>query len=306
MQRIEIAVGDPVDAAVIQEILMSLADPGVFKGFEFTTPTSDTLMIRPGAALTDSGILIIEDEPITKQIPLTVAPSNFTVYYSYLPNNTFGGNPAVLVIQPGLIPAYTFEQGQRINFLNGVVLGWIQYPGGSVALNTSMFSSAPRLGITQSQTQMKNAFETFYSPFSPRWTQLSLVGPAPTVTETYDIPLKAPITTLKNDGGTQSTVKYLVPFRVPNEGVGQIEVYAQADSGTLLSIYAVDSFGHQITPTNFDTFTNTAMVRQVLIIPPTDTLAANSEMFVEINITMNPTFSAKIKSVGISSYTDPF
>ena len=118
MQRIEIVIGDPVDAATMQEILTSLADPGILNGFQLTTTSSNTIAVQPGAALLDSGVLLVEDEVVTLPFQPTITPSTYTVYYSYIPSSTYGGNPAVLNISSGLIPA----QG----FTNGVVLGWIQ------------------------------------------------------------------------------------------------------------------------------------------------------------------------------------
>jgi len=307
MQRIEIAVGDPVDAAVLQEILSSLVDPGILKGFQLSTTSSNTIAILAGAAMTDSGVLIVEDEMLTRQITLTINPANYTIYYSYGPNATFGGNPATLYVQPGLIEAYDPSTG--LHFPNGVVLGWLQYPGGSVALNDSMFISGPRVGVLQPVAKNKDEFQTVYSPLSRLWSPISISGPLPDIVidENYDSGVKAPVTTITNTSTTtQNIVKYLVPFRVPSAGVGQVEVWLRTDSGTSISIYLQSGPGVQITPSNFDIFNNTAMSRQVLQIPASANLEANSEMFVVIQITMNPTYSAGIKSVGISSYTDPF
>ena len=262
MQRIEIVIGDPVDAATMQEILTSLADPGILNGFQLTTTSSNTIAVQPGAALLDSGVLLVEDEVVTLPFQPTITPSTYTVYYSYIPSSTYGGNPAVLNISSGLIPA----QG----FTNGVVLGWIQYPGSSAALNAAtMFLSAPRFRLSQPQAKMQNEFQTLYSPIASRWSQVITQGTL-TVSESYDPTYLAPVTQITNTGqNTKALASYLVPFRVPSYGIGQVEVWAQTDAkGAFFSVYLQDSQGNQITPTNalniFTSPPNIGMTRNIL------------------------------------------
>jgi hypothetical protein len=367
MQRIQLAIGDPVDAETIQEILSSLAQPGVLLGFDLTVPGSGTLAVQPGAALTDSGVLIVEDEAITIPFSPTLSAGNFTLYYSYIPSNNFGGNPAVLVLQPGLFPAD--------NFINGVVLGWLKYPGGSVQVNPeTMYIPAPRIRLSISPLKRKNEFQTLYSPLSTRWTQYQLVGgPAsktattttgsntiivssnagisvgqlvtgdgipldtlvtaisgttitlsedatataagvsvsftivPKVIESYDSTTKVPVTAVYNpDPNIAIQVGYIVPFRVPLDGLGQVELYLQTDYGATAAIFLADSLGNVLSPSTFNIFTNNPMSRQVLNVPQNDYLTPNSEMFVQLVLNIPANSYIRFRSVGISSYTDPF
>jgi len=299
MQRVQIAIGDPVVASTIQSILKSICNPGILSGFELTASAADTLTINPGSALADSGVMIIEDEPQNQQFALTVAPANYTVYYQYLPTNNFGGNPATLVVQPGLVPAE--------GFINGVVIGWIIYPGSSVPLDAvKMFLSAPRLRLARDPELDPSTFLTQYAPFTGRWTQLSLTGPAPVVTESYNATYKAPITKVINGGGTVTQVSYIMPFSVPRLGLGQIALRIQTDAGTLATLTVLDSQGNILTPNGMNFFTNTAMGSHILTMPGGNGLLPNSEMFLHLALKINPTFSASIQAMGISSYTDPF
>jgi hypothetical protein len=299
MQTVQIAIGDPVVASAIQSILKSLCDPGILTGFELSASAADTLTINPGAALTDSGVMILETEQQNEQFTLSVAPANYTVFYSYVPTNNFGGNPATLTIQPGLVPAS--------GFTNGVLLGWIIYPGGSAPLDpATMFLSAPRLRISRDPALGQSTFQNLYAPFSGIWSQLSLSGPTPTINEGYNATYKAPVTKILNGGGTVMQVSYVVPFTVPRLGLGQVALQIQTDQGTLVTLTVLDNAGNVITPNGINFFTNSAMSKNILTIPGGNGLVPNSQMFLQLAFKINPTFSASLQSMGISSYTDPF
>src|SRR5271163_420425 len=108
MQNIYIAIGDPVTAETIQNILDAIAVPAILSGFNLSAPASDQIAVSPGSALTDSGVIINESEIGIIQFTQTVQPANYTILYSYVPSTNFGGNPAVLTLQPGLVPSAGF------------------------------------------------------------------------------------------------------------------------------------------------------------------------------------------------------
>jgi hypothetical protein len=301
-QQVIIAIGDPVVSESLQEIFSSLSTPGILSGMQLTTTDPSTLAIEPGTALTDSGVFVIESQLITYPITLTVAPANYTVYYSYVNSNNFGGNPAVLTVQSGLIPA--------VGFVNGVVLGWIQYPGGSVGLNPqSMFTSAPRFQLMQNPAKLPNNFDKFFSPLSPRWSQVSFAGGLTTTQEFFDPTYNGPITLVTNAGTQLASVTYVIPVQVPLLGLGQIEVELQTDAPTSVTVMVLDSQGNQITPigpSNLNEFTNTPMMQQILRVPYAAGLVPNSEAYIQLAIQVQPGYAVRLKSVGVSSYTDPF
>src|ERR1035437_440414 len=115
MQSQIIATGDPETSTTLQEIIRDIVDQGVLRGCELVTVGPVILGVNPGVALTDSGVLIVETELKQLLFTQTVSPQNYTVAYQYTPSKNFGGNPATLALQPGLIEA--------VGFVNGVVLG---------------------------------------------------------------------------------------------------------------------------------------------------------------------------------------
>jgi hypothetical protein len=297
-QRVIIAMGDPVESGAIQNILTAISDPGILSGFELAVSASNIIAINAGSALTDSGVLIIESEQRTQLFTLTVSPANYTLYYSYVPTNSFGGNPAVLTLQAGLINPSTFE--------NGVILGWIKYPGLSQALNASMFISAPRFHLSQPVELLSDEYRTNYAPFSNQWTQFSTSGPAPAISESWNTNYAAPITTVSNAGSLLARSVYMLPFRVPHYGVGKVLIELETDTGASLLVQIVDSTGNILTPPEGGFFSNNLMESSILTVPYSAGLVPNSQAFIMLSFTIQPTFAVRIQSIGTSSYTEPF
>jgi hypothetical protein len=308
-----ISTGDPVTSVSLQQIFESLSEPGILIGNELVVVSAGIVGVNPGTVLTDSGVFIIETEvKEVKQIPftLTVSPQTYTVYYQYVLSSNFGGNPATLNIQNGLIEAEGFE--------NGVVLGWIMYPGGSVPLNAdSMFISAPRFRLGQAEIQNSNSYLTVYPPFSVqptatqridlKWTQIGAAGPLSTVTTEYNSTYLAPITTVQNlTNQPLSETTWLMPFTVPILGLGRIAVELQVDSGALATITVVDVNGNTILPTVSNSFTNIAMINQVMPLPLNTGLIPGDEVFIKLAFSIQPANAVRIKSMGITSYNEPF
>ena len=297
MQSILIPQGAPVVAADIQEILTFLATPGILQGMNLIAANASAIGMTPGAALTDSGIIIYETEQQTLPFTASVNSANYTIYYSYTPNNNYGGQTAVLSLQNGLIAPE--------NFSNGVLLGWLIYPGGSQQLNGSMFISAPRLKLTENIAKVQGNFIMHYPPFTSRLVQSSLVGPQPTLTDLWDGSHNLPYSQWINPSGSVSTSFYNLPFNVPYEGLGQIQVECQTQTGSMLTCTILRRSGQIIVPTPINFFTNTAMQKQILSIPQ-GILSPNEDVVFQMRIEIQPTYSIIIRSIGLSSYTEPF
>jgi hypothetical protein len=227
----------------------------------------------------------------------SVNPANYTIYYSYTPNNNYGGQTAQLSIQNGLISTDTFS--------NGVLLGWLVYPGNSVALNSSMFISAPRLKLTENEAKIKGNFIVSYSPLSTKWLQISLTGPQPVVTDLWDGANFTNYTQLVNNSGSLSTATYGFPFTVPYEGLGQVQVECSTQSGSILTVTLLRRNGQEINPSTNNFFTNSGMTKQILSIPQ-GILLPNEDVVLKLKFQIQPTYSVIVRSLGISSYTEPF
>lgn len=300
MQRVIIALGDPVESGGIQQIIKSLSAPGILSGMVLQAPFPSTVRVSPGVALTDNGVLIVEDEP--RDLPFSIGtPSNYTVLYRYQISNNFGGNPASLEIQPGLVNPETLT--------DGVIVGWIQYNGAPTLDPNRMFRSGPRFKLQRPELSRMNSFDVEYAPFGSKLTLKNYSGPVnpATISEAYSGVEKCPITTLTNASGTLLNANYLFPIRVPAEGLGKILAEFQVDNGASCTINVLDGADNSTLFTggvNF--FTSVGWAERQLYVPYLAGLTPNSKAFIQLSLQLGASKSFRLKALGYSSYAEPF
>jgi len=78
------------------------------------------------------------------------------------------------------------------------------------------------------------------------------------------------------------------------------------DSGALATITVVDVNGNTILPTVSNSFTNIAMINQVMPLPLNTGLIPGDEVFIKLAFSIQPANAVRIKSMGITSYNEPF
>jgi hypothetical protein len=298
MQSLNIPIGAPVDAESLQQIFSSLAAPGILTGFQLSASAADQIAISPGGALTDSGIFIFESEIQTLPFTQTVQPGNFTIYYQYQQSQVFGGTSAQIQMQSGLIPEDLFS--------NGVILGWLQYPGGSAALATSMFVSAKRYRLDQPAEKNQGVFLTRYAPFSTSLTLTGATGSFPVVTEAYSGSLFAPVTTIQNTGAIVSNAAYIYPFQIQPYGLGKILVEFSITASASCTINLMRSDGTVVSPIESNFFINQSMQVVELSFAQSNNFVPGNVAYIQFVLAMQPANSMTIKSIGNSAYTEPF
>jgi len=94
----------------------------------FSALAPDQLLINHHAVIFDNGIMLTEDEVQTKIIATSYGSASYTIYYEHEDEDIIGGVAATLQVVPGLLTTV----------INGVILGWVVYPGGSVPLDNTM------------------------------------------------------------------------------------------------------------------------------------------------------------------------
>lgn len=129
--------GVPFSAARARKITLALHNPGCYSGYDISVVGPDTIELSSGGFLmTPDGVVITETSPIRlRQFPLPVAPTDFTITCRHTDNGEIGGTLAIYRIELGL-----FASG---SLSDGVVLGWINYPGAGVPFNESHITKAP-------------------------------------------------------------------------------------------------------------------------------------------------------------------
>lgn len=134
--------GDLFSAIRVGRTLESRYYSQVFSGFELTTADVDEIAVAPGTGIVVStpeghtdptGKILIENTTQSVFFDTTVSPQNYTLVYVHNDELISGGAPAVLTLVNGLYTSYT----------DGLILGWLIYPAGALALDDTMLYNAP-------------------------------------------------------------------------------------------------------------------------------------------------------------------
>lgn len=133
-QRRYVNFGTDADASKVKDVNRALAAPQVLRADEpfLQAVAPDQLVVQPHTVIFESGIILDEDEQQTFTVPTPFTAADYTLAYQHVDEDIIGGTAATLSLQTGL-----FE-----TLPDSVILGWVRYPGGSVALdNTMLFAS---------------------------------------------------------------------------------------------------------------------------------------------------------------------
>lgn len=181
--------------------LGALFAPQLLYGAELSIAPGSVLQIAPHGCCFEGGAILTESEQRTLDIPLGAAARNWTIRYRYSDTNMFRISSADLALEEGLLAS----GGER------AVLGWIRYPGGSVAASASMLRAAPRGqsvdgGRTERQ-QAQNWLRILSSAVSPTVGPEPFTLSVPATPGPYTVTLAAGDTLLSSAAGTGLVLK---------------------------------------------------------------------------------------------------
>ncbi len=138
--------GEPASAAIFKEMLSGLTGKTILSGGELGVSAPDRVVISPiwvamdSPRTTESGaaranLLLYEDSTKQLQVTLSSAAANYTITYRHSDVDVFGGNAAELKLEAGLL--------RNANLADGLVIGYVLYPGGGVPLSNYMLIAPP-------------------------------------------------------------------------------------------------------------------------------------------------------------------
>lgn len=146
-QRIQ-DYGSPVVAQSLKSLIDAITIPGILSGNEFVRDASNRLRINPGSCVTQQGVIIVEDETKIITIDNTSIPVDYTIYYLHEDVQISGGVAAELTKEAGLLTPEVVQ---------GCILGYVRYPGGSIPLEQSHFIQPPLLKLGTVTPTKENA-----------------------------------------------------------------------------------------------------------------------------------------------------
>lgn len=289
--------GAPVVASSLKILSDSLAgQAAVLSGYDFIADAANRLRINPGVAITHEGVIIIEDEAKTLEVANSSLPVDYTVYYLHEDDEISGGVPATLTLDTGL-----FTETE----INGVILGYVRYPGGAVPLSQSHFVQGVPLQIGVIQPNSENS-DWLVPIKSHGYMTTSTSGGTIDLTDTWDISGSQPEMYLKlmNNDTSTGTVVLTFPFKVQDISYAIVQMTLATDINAIVTPNFIDSDGTvhslSVTYSGEPTFN-----LKTIDIPRDAVQTANTLVYLQIEMSLAVTRQVKLKSLGLNKYNLP-
>lgn len=300
-QKRNIEFGVNVVAEGIQNIVENLAEPGLLSGGDTTISTSTAISIAPLSAILTTGILLVEDTAQIVTIDNTSAAVDYTVFYSHTIVKTLGGEAAALNVSTGL---FTADQ------VNGTIVMWVQYPGGSIPLAANMISQ-PRRARLGAGVERRD--EVFAPPIANKWVQQIKSGDTITQNDRWDGTLNRTVLELQNAGTGIGKITQLIPMVVRDIPPTKLFIDLKMDTLTSIEVTVLDKEGVEHIPASFlinsilfnnaTTFVDTSVIFPVSFV---STITTIGEPFsLKLFIQLNPATSIQIASITLTTNADP-
>lgn len=184
-QRI-LVYGQLIETDDLPTAVKNLMAPGRLTGMNFSVSSVDSMYVSGGSCLLPDGIIVVENETKMLLVPTSSFAATYTIVYQLEDTTTLGGSAAILTLISGYL--------RQENLTDSTIIGWINYPGGAIPLNASMFIQPSYIRIT---AQQKDFDYRFNSPMTSAIRTEGIVDSKKTV------PFRIPIPDL---GVTSSTI----------------------------------------------------------------------------------------------------
>jgi hypothetical protein len=288
--------GSPVVASSLKKINSAFVPPGILKGFEFLADSPSRLRVNPGVALTNQGVLIIEDEFKYLTLVNTSTPVDYTVFYDHNDQDVSGGVAANLTIQQGLLTA---------SVIKGVILGYIRYPGGATPLSSSHFIQQPPLQIGSVQPKRETA-DWLIPIKSKGYMVTGTTGGVITITDTFDISGSKPemYVRFRNNALVSGAVTLTFPFKVNDLPYANLQMLIGTDVNASLTPSIIDSTGaSESLGASFSG--NPGLVLHTISIPRNLVQTPNSIIYLQLELSMAVNREVKIQALGLNTFNLP-
>lgn len=287
--------GTLAEASDIKSILYGLARSSVLQGFRFSVGSVDKLRISPGSAVTNQGVLILEDEDAEVSIPITANPREYTVMYYHVDEDISGGVPAELTLEDGILDPQNID---------GVILGYINYPGSAVPLNSGFFLQEPELVLRNFIPNRKNA--QWIIPMKGYGYMItSTSGSALSIADVFDG--QNFFLRMQNNVNSPILANAVItlPFKVDEFPFSLMQLKMQIDLGSTVEVKILDSVGEIHDVTAIPLSSSPSINLYSLNLPKEAVQNPNTLIYVQIILNISSTNQVKIQGVGLSPYNLP-
>jgi hypothetical protein len=289
--------GSPVVAQTLKTMNKSFVTSAILSGNQFLVNGVNRLQINPGTAVTDQGVLIIESEIKYLSIPTSANPVSYTVYYYHVDQQVTGGVAAVLTLDSGILTPAVVQ---------GVILGYIIYPGGGVNLDATMFIQPPALQIGSS-APTENSANWIIPIKNQGYLITAQTGGSITFTDVFDTSATIPqvYSRIINNTTTVGTITIVYPFKVYDIPYYKLQINMGVDVNATVNPSFIDSGGTSTVLTLTPITGTTNLTFQEYTLPAGSVQTPNSLVYIMFEIQESPGRQVILQSLGLSQYNIP-
>lgn len=287
--------GSLVVASSLKVLAGSFVRSSILSGNEFVVDASNRMRINPGTAITYQGVIIIEDEPQFLGVSLGSNPADYTVYYAHQDQLVSGGVPAILTIEPGLFDSASIQ---------GVILGYVRYPGGAVPLNSSMFIQ-PKAASIGSVTPTFNNAPMLVPVKGQGYVVTGSSGGTVTLNDGWDNVNAVMYLLIQNASASLGTITLTFPFKVNDVPFARLQMRLGTDINATVSPFFVDSVANS-SPLSALPITGAPIIALYnLDLPRGATQTPNNLVYVQLQVSLAVGKSVKLQTIGLSEFNLP-
>lgn len=287
--------GTLAEAIDIKTIIYGLARSSVLQGFRFGVSGVNKLRISTGHAVTNTGVLIVEDEVQEVDIPITSTAQDYTVIYRHIDEDISGGVPADLLLSNGLLKAEDIQ---------GVVLGYVKYPGGAVPLSTGFFLQEPEI-VLRNFIPSRTNFDWLIPLKGQGYMQHSSAGSALTISDVFDG--SDFFLRMQNNvvGSTLATAGFTFPMKVGSLPFSLFQARMQVDVGASVEFKLLDSNGDLIDITTTALPSSQNFTLYSYSISKEAVQKPNTLVYLQMFLNISTTKQIRLQGLGLSPYNLP-
>lgn len=291
--------GTLAEASDLKQILYALARSSVLQGFRFGVAGTSKMRVFPGMAVTHEGTMIIEDEALELDVPVTTDAQDYTVYYEHLDQDISGGEPAILRLGNGIL---------NPNDIKGVVLGYVRYPGEAVPMSTAFFEQEPEQNLRNYTPNRQNV--DWVIPLKGNGYLIPESGKSGsplTITDFWDDTTNSYSLKIQNNvnSGALATAVFIFPFKVGPNPFSLFQAKMQVDLGATVEFKLIDSLGDLINITANPLDEQADFFLYSMNIPTQAVQRPNDLVYLQMILNISSTRMVKIQGLGLSPYNLP-
>ena len=289
--------GTPVVASSLKNLSKAFVVGKILEGNEFVVDGTSRVRVNPGSAITHEGVIILEDEIKFIEIPNTSVPQDYTIFYSHVDADISGGTPAILTLDSGLLTEAVVE---------GVILGYVRYPGGAVPLAPEHFIQPPVLKIGDVNPTDDN--ERWVIPIRNHGYMVTTVsGGAIDITDTWNISATIPemYVTFRNNTGVTGGIIITFPFKVRERRFSILQMTLGTDINALVTPSFIDSAGTVFALVTSPFSSDPDLDLKTLDLPRESVQNANGLVYVQLDASMVAAREYRLQSIGLNQFNLP-